>query len=148
VALARAKGVSNMPKLQKFRDYHYESTAKVSDNTRTLALSAIALAWLFKSRVGDVFSIPEGLQLPLFFVITALTLDFFQFVYRAIIWHFLFRREEKKFGSDAFDEEVDLDVSPHVNALGYWFFYAKIPCIVIAYVYLLIFFMEKLEWIS
>ncbi len=34
-----------MPVLDKFRQYHYDATAKVSENTRTLALSAIAIVW-------------------------------------------------------------------------------------------------------
>ncbi len=32
-----------MPKLQTYRDYHLDATKKVSENTRTLALSAIGM---------------------------------------------------------------------------------------------------------
>lgn len=85
-----------MPKLSKFREYHYESTAKVSENSRTLALSAIAIVWLFKTQNGDQYQVPDSLQIPLFLVVSAMALDFLQYVYRSIVWHIIFRRKESE----------------------------------------------------
>lgn len=122
-----------MPKLEKFRQYHYDATTKVSENTRTLAISAIAIVWLFRTESGGLHVVSERLLLPLLLVVAALALDFFQYIYRSVVWHFIFRRREQDLANGAITEETELYVSPWINFLAYTFFYAKACLLVVAY---------------
>lgn len=145
--MALERELNKMPKLQKFRDYHYEATAKVSENTRTLAISAIAIVWLFKEQNGKIFSVPSELQFPLFLVVIALALDFIQYVLRSVIWHFIFRSEEKRLSSNKKMEEIELHVSPWVNTFPYFFFYLKVISILLAYYFLISYFIRSVKWV-
>lgn len=130
-----------MAKLQKFREYHYEATQKVSENTRTLALSAIAIVWLLKTEVHGQFTISTALAEPLFFVVIALTLDFAQYLYRSIVWHLIFRCQEKKLAKNLITEDSELYVSAWWNAIAYVFFYTKTLFVILAYWKLLHYFL-------
>lgn len=136
-----------MPVLDKFRQYHYDATSKVSENTRTLALSAIAIVWLFKKEDGGVYMIPQGLLVPLALVILAMALDFFQYVYRSVAWHVIFRRRERLLAEEEITEETELYVNPWVNFLAYCFFYAKVLCLAFAYWRLLVYFSGVINWV-
>lgn len=135
-----------MPKLSKFREYHYESTAKVSENTRTLAISAIAIVWLFKVKTGQAYAVPHGLQLPLLLVILALALDFFQYVYRSIAWHVFFRIKEGQLDNKLIDEETEIYASSWINFPSYVLFYSKILVFSAAYALLLYYLWGVVSW--
>ena len=109
-----------MAKLQKFRDYHYEATVKVSDNTRTLALSAIGIVWLFKEEVGGSYVMPELLKIPILLVLVSMALDFLQYVYRAIVWHRIFRSKEALLAQKKITESEELYVSACVKRTHVW----------------------------
>jgi hypothetical protein len=136
-----------MPVLDKFRQYHYEATAKVSENTRTLALSAIAIVWLFKHDNDGTYEIPEKLLIPLMLVIMAMTLDFCQYVYRSIAWHIIFRMQEKRLAKKQITETSELYVNSWVNFLAYCFFYTKVVCLGFAYLCLIKYFICAVKWI-
>jgi|GEM_PF-946008 len=134
-----------MPKLSEFRKYHYDATVKVSENTRTLALSAIGLVWLFKTVEKGQYQIPLELMYPLVLVFSALALDFAQYVYRSIIWHIKFRKEEKNLQDKAITEDTELYAHAYINAVSYLFFYLKIVLIIIAYIFILSYFLQKVQ---
>ncbi len=136
-----------MAKLQKFRDYHYESTAKVSDNTRTLAISAIAIIWLFKVQVGTTYQVPNGLKIPLLLVFLAMALDFFQYVYRSIVWHYIFRAKEVELEKNKITEDSELYVSASINLVAYIFFYTKVVALTFAYIYLISYLFQGVKWV-
>ncbi len=136
-----------MPILEKFRQYHYDATVKVSENTRTLALSAIAIVWLFKRENGSAYEIPESLLLPLMLVLVAMSLDFFQYVYRSFVWHILFRVQERKLERKEITEQSELYISSWINFPGYVLFYMKIFCLILAYFKLLEYFSHIVKWV-
>jgi len=135
-----------MPKLEKFRQYHYDATTKVSENTRTLAISAIAIVWLFKTESGGSHIVSGNLLLPLLLVVAALALDFFQYIYRSVVWHFIFRRREQELANGAITEESELYESSWVNFLAYIFFYAKAFLLVVAYWKLGCYLYSVVKW--
>lgn len=141
------KGDTAMPILDKFRQYHYDATVKVSENTRTLALSAIGIVWLFKQQTGGMYVVPERLLLPLVLVVSAMSLDFLQYMYRSIVWHIVFRRQEGKLEKGEITEQSELYVSSWINFAGYLFFYAKIVCLFLAYWKLLEYFFGAVKWV-
>lgn len=137
-----------MPKLQTFRQYHYDATSKVSENTRTLALAAIALVWLFKKEVEGVYSVPESLLFPVILIFAALALDFFQYVYRSIIWHIEFVKQEKKVFAKEITEEDEIYAGGCINLIGYFFFYGKILFLLAAYYKLFEYLFHAIKWIK
>jgi len=136
-----------MPTLDRFRQYHYDATVKVSENTRTLALSAIAIVWLFKQQTSGTYEVPESLLISLVLVVAAMSLDFLQHVYRSIAWHIVFRIQEEKLANGQITEKSELYVSSWINFIGYLFFYAKIFCLVFAYLKLLVYFFGTVKWV-
>jgi hypothetical protein len=131
-----------MPKLKDYRAAHYTNTSKVSDNVRSLALSAIGIVWIFKKQIGDGFQIPSSLYLPLLLVFSAMALDFLQYLYSSTAWYIFFRCKEKQ----NIDEEKDFDAPPIINLPSYILFYGKVVTIGIAYLYLIIFLINQVRW--
>lgn len=133
-----------MPKLQTYRDFHFDATAKVSENTRTLALSAIAIVWVYKTtNQSGSFSLPEELITPLLLVFGALAADFVQYLYRSIAWHILFRLEEIKLSKGLINEDTELEgVEPWIHYVPYILFYGKTLLVGFAYYYLLAYFLN------
>ena len=143
--VVQEKRTNRMANLEKFRQYHYDATVKVSENTRTLAISALAIVWLFKKQDGDIYVIPEALLWPLLFVFIALTLDFFQYVYRSIVWHVIFREKEKELEKNEITEETILYVNSWANNWAYLFFYLKVLCLIVVYYGLLVYFVNNIQ---
>jgi hypothetical protein len=135
-----------MATLEKFRQFHYDATVKVSENTRTLALSAIAIIWLFKSGDSSHYVMPADLAKPLALVLGAMALDFFQHVYRSVVWHIEFFRLEKKLHAKEINEDDELYVSGWLNFPAYVFFYLKVLLLVFAYVGLLGHALRAISW--
>jgi len=133
-----------MPTLQKFRDYHFNATSKVSENTRTLALSAIAIVWLYKTTNSDgSFMIPKELVWPVLWVSLALAFDFLQYIYQSIVWFFIFRAREKDLANGTITESDDhLTVDPWVNNVAYLLFIAKVISLVATYYYIVKHFLK------
>lgn len=135
-----------MANLEKFRQYHYDATVKVSENTRTLAVSAIAIVWLFKKEIPGSYEISKDLLPPLAWIFSALTLDFLQYVYRSVIWHYIFKKKEGELQKGGITESTELYVSDMVNFVAYVFFYLKIICLGFAYFLLTRYFFESVTW--
>ena len=136
-----------MATLQKFRDYHFDATVKVSENTRTLALAAIGIVWLFKIQSGEQYLVPTGLRWPLYLAILALAFDFFQHFARSIIWHVTFCRKEKELAEGKITEETELYVPAWYNDIAYFFYYTKVLVLLIAYIILVVYFPRLFGWI-
>ena len=136
-----------MATLQQFRDYHYSASQKVSDNTRTLALSAIGVVWFFKEQTDIGYVIPQGLAHSVLCVFLALACDFSQHVYGAVSWHIRFRIEEGKLAKGEIKEDTNnLMVSSRFNFPAYALFYSKIILIILAYYGLSAFLIEHINW--
>ncbi|MFQ6333999.1 hypothetical protein [Methylophilus sp. 3sh_L] len=133
-----------MPTLQTYRDYHSDATKKVSENTRTLALSAIAIVWLYKvTKPEGGFTLPEELITPLLLVFFALAADFSQYLYGSIAWHIIFRLEEVKLHKGLITEDSNLEgVEPWILYIPYILFYGKTVLVGFAYYYLLTYFLN------
>jgi len=136
-----------MATLQQFREFHYLASQKVSDNTRTLALSAIGVVWLFKEQTDIGYVIPQGLADSVLCVFLALACDFSQHVYGAVSWHIRFRIEEGKLAKGEIKEDTkDLMVPAGFNHPAYFLFYSKIVLIIFAYYFLSTFLFEHFNW--
>lgn len=133
-----------MPNLKEYREAHYTNTGKVSDNVRTLAISAIGIIWIFKTQhVNGSYQIPKELYCPVIFVFVAMALDFVQYIYGSIAWGVFFRNKEKA----GVKEDDKLYAPPEINWPTYFFFYSKVAVISFAYFYLIKFLVGSVNWV-
>ena len=135
-----------MPNLERFREFHYDATNKVSENTRTLALAAIAIVWLFNDKSGQQYLVPQPLRLPLLFAVAALAFDFLQHFYRSFAWHLKFRAEEGRLEKGKITEETPLYVSGAFNWVPYGFYYIKVLLLFAAYWTLIRYLLAAIHW--
>jgi len=133
-----------MPNLQEYRDAHYSNTGRVSENVRTLAISAIGVIWIFKTQSSDgTYEVPGALFHSVLFVFVAMLLDFMQYIYGSIAWGVFFRRKE----IEGVKEGDELYASPTINLPTYIFFYGKVIVICFAYFFIIKFLIESINWV-
>jgi hypothetical protein len=82
--------------LDDARKAYYEFSGKASEIARTLALSGLAVVWIFKVDSKDGPHVPPQLVLPAFLFVLALALDFLQYVVQTAIWGIYQRYKERK----------------------------------------------------
>ncbi|WP_369301470.1 hypothetical protein [Pseudomonas sp. N2-5-1-1] len=122
-----------MPKLKEFRQDYYYFSGKVSDNVRSLCLSAVAVIWVFKQEIGGLTTLPTALYWALLWVICALALDFMQYLYASVTWAVFSRYKEKK----GFDQETELLAPAVLNWPTNLFYVLKILSAVAVYIQIL-----------
>lgn len=125
-----------MPKLQDYRDYHFEATVKVSEIARTLALAEIGIIWIFTNERNGSFEISNTLLLPIILIVCTLLFDFLQQVYKSIAFHIIYRKFEIKEGTNKKVEDKELYIDTKINTFSYMLFYIKILCLLSSYILL------------
>lgn len=133
-----------MSNLQEYREAHYMNTGKVSDNVRTLAISAIGIIWIFKiQNANGGYEIPAALFYPVLLVFIAMLLDFAQYIYGSIAWGLFFRKKEKEGKTE--DEKIYAPTS--ITQPSYILFYSKVIVICFAYFFIIKFLTGSVNWI-
>jgi hypothetical protein len=119
-------------KLNEARDFYYFYSGKTSDIIRQLALAGIALIWLYKVDQGGQAKIPIELQKPVILIISTLILDLLQYVVATGVWGIYLRGKEKTgIGTDC-----DFSAPSSINYATIFLFWAKVACIILAYILL------------
>lgn len=119
-----------MAKLSDFREGYYVHSGKVSDNVRSLCLSAVAIIWVFKQDAAEATNLPAPLYWALLWVFVALALDFAQYLYASSAWGVFVRIKEKQNITD--DQEI---VAPEfLNWPSILFFHLKTLAALLVYV--------------
>lgn len=124
-----------MKELDHYRLAAEEFTGLASTAARTLALSGIAIIWIFKLEGEHGPHLPPELLKPALWLVIALSLDLLQYFIGAVVWTFLHRHHELK----GRKPEDKVAVSPFwpwtLNVL----FGLKVIAVGVAYYYLLAF---------
>jgi hypothetical protein len=127
-------------KLKDVRDAYYTYTGKASDILRYLGLAGIGIVWVFKSQIGDKFSLPKGLIIPTILMVVGLILDVLQYITGSIIWGAYNRHKEKQNTKE--NEEF---LAPRkLNWPTNFLFWAKFVSITLAYCLVLSFLKNLL----
>jgi len=121
---------NTMPTLDDYWDVYKTYSKAVSDIARTLAYSAIAIAWVFKLETakGDP-SLPKALLWPLALAVVTLLLDFFQYLYLAVAWRLYARYLERRGRAT----NRDVDHPAWIPLPGEILFVSKVASIVACY---------------
>jgi hypothetical protein len=129
-------------KLQDLRSAYYEFSGKASDIARTLALSAIAIVWIFKVEGKDgSLRFARPLVIGAGGAVLALSLDLLQYVWGALLWGGWARLKERR--GTRRDEEFRAPA--WFNWPGLVFFWGKLAAILASYVVLLEYLAGKLR---
>jgi hypothetical protein len=129
-------------KVSEFRDRSFEYTSKSSDIIRQLILAGVAIIWLFKDKNKnelDHFAI-----YPLAFLAGAALLDLIQYVAGGLIWILEYYKQQNL--HNRIDDEVEV---PEQKSFVIWLFWGvKILLTLTAYVFIIIFLLENLRFVS
>jgi hypothetical protein len=123
-------------KLKEYRDSYYFYSGKASDIGRTLALSAIAIVWIFKVDAKDgSYGFAAPLLLVAWGAVGTLFFDILQYSWGALIWGAWSRIKERRgvMGDD------EIDAPAWFNWLTIFFFWVKLVLIGIVYIQLIAF---------
>ncbi|MCK9691874.1 hypothetical protein [Pseudomonas syringae] len=130
-----------MPKLKEFRQDYYYFSGKVSDNVRSLCLSAVAVIWVFKQEAGGVTTLPTALYWALLWVICALAADFMQYLYASLIWGIFSRYKENK----GIDQDAELLAPAILNWPTNLFYLFKILFAIAVYIQIFRYLFEVIK---
>jgi hypothetical protein len=117
-------------KLEDARDAYYDFSKNLSDINRKLAFSGIALIWLFREVSQGKPLLPRGLRIPTILLVSALGLDFLQYIWATAAWGRFSRTKEK-------NKEKEFHVPVWINWPTLAFFWSKIGTMALAYLSLL-----------
>ncbi|MEZ2441704.1 hypothetical protein AB6805_08275 [Chitinophaga sp. RCC_12] len=127
-------------KLSEYKETSKKYTEKASEITRQLTLAGIAIIWLFKNTGINQPILGKFLIFPLLFLSLGLIFDLLQYVVGGLTWICFFRKNEKVAASN----DVDIKAPEYLNKPIYFFYYAKIVCMIGAYIFLIAFISAKL----
>jgi hypothetical protein len=115
------------------------ASAKASDIARQLAFAGVAIVWLFSGATStDQLRVTGRLLAAGLFLVIALALDLFHVVYRAAAWGIYGRVLERRGGSR------DVDAPAWINWPSIGLFSGKLVALVIAYVLIGIYLVQRL----
>ena len=129
-------------KLKEYKEDSYAFSKSVSDLVKQFAFAGIALIWIFKLDKTDAHLIPKELLVPLLYMVITLAFTFLQYLLPSIIWTIFFRYHEKENNGDT---TVDIKASGWLSVTGWAFYILKIISLVIGYIYIINFIIQKIS---
>ncbi len=134
-------------KLQDFRNDYYTFSGKVSDITRTLALSAIAVVWIFRKDIPVPsapiahFLLPKLLLFGAIGAVLTLSLDLCQYIWATAIYGWWSRHKERH----GVKLDAEIRVPPWFNWPTLFFFWSKLVSIAVTYYFLASFLLGQVR---
>jgi len=134
-------------KLQDFRNDYYVFTAKTSEIARTLALSAIAIVWIFRKDIpvsGQPIAyivLPKLLLFGAIGAVLTLTLDLCQYAWASAIFGWWCRFKERR----GIKLDAEISAPPWFNWPTLLFFWSKLASIAVTYFLLARFLLGQVQ---
>ncbi len=126
-------------KLKDARENYYDFSRKTSDIVRQLGFAGIALIWIFKTESNGKQILPGDLIQAATFIITGLTFDLLHAVAGTAAWGIYHRYKE----TTGTKERAEFLAPRWINWGSIVFFWVKTLLMVIAYIYLLRFLINR-----
>ena len=119
--------------LKEYRKSARELTGKASEIARNLVLAGIGIIWIIRSDdINLTFNDPI-LLIPLTGFAIALFIDFMQYVIGGYIWMKFYRKKE----AEGIAGDADIKSPPWRSEVLYWFYYVKIICMIVSFLFLI-----------
>ena len=117
----------------------YEDISRTFSNTvRNLAISGIAIAWLFMAKDGTNFKLFVLIPAMFLFIIT-LFADLIQNYQLSITWYDYYVKMKEKFGKDEDDEVKEPEDN---NKWGWLLYKGKLWTLIIGYILIFVYFIS------
>ena len=127
-------------KLKEIRKDYEDLSRTFSSTVRNLAISGIAISWLFMSK-GDIDTLKSMLIVALVFFIITLFADLIQNYMLSITWYKYYILMKEKYGRN---EEDEVKEPEEKNKLGWISYKGKLLTLVIGYVLIFVYFIMLL----
>lgn len=124
-------------KLEEIRKSYEDLSRTFSNTVRNLAISGIAIAWLFMTK-EDTGTMMFVLMAAMFFFIITLFADLIQNYQLSITWYNYYTLMKDKHGRE---ESEDVKEPENKNKLGWRLYKSKLWTLVIGYILIVIFFI-------
>jgi len=118
-------------KVRDARAFYFDYAKKLDDRIRTLAITGIAIIWVFKQTTDAGFKVPQQLVTPGVLLITALALDVLQLAYGMIAWGKMAKRGAGK------EPDYDIEKPAWLNWPTMFMAYSRMLFVFAAYVLLI-----------
>lgn len=136
--------------LSDFRNEYFDASVKASEINRSLGLAAVAIVWTFTKNTSEgELQISWQLKWGLMYVVIALVLDLFQYLWRTISIAIFYRVNEKRLDKikdiiEREKESEDIDYPIYLKNINWIFFGLKISSMILGYICIYMFFIKKL----
>jgi hypothetical protein len=132
--------------LSGFLEFTSYFSNQASSVNRSLALAGVAIIWIFKKPVDGQPVVHGLLNFPLWCLAISLGLDLLQYTFGAIAWNIFYERKYYLWKKQGYPPAYAKDINaPNGISLPISFlFLAKIVFMLIAYVYILRYLLDKL----
>jgi hypothetical protein len=127
--------------LDHYRQAAEDFTGLASAAARTLALSGIAIIWIFKQDGENGPQLPPELLVPAMWLVISLSIDLLQYVTGAVVWTFFHRHHELR----GRKPEDKVPASPFWPWTLNTLFGLKVIAVGVAYFYLLKFLWKLFQ---
>ena len=127
-------------KLKEIRKDYEDLSRTFSSTVRNLAISGIAISWLFTSK-GDIDTLKSMLIVALVFFIITLFADLIQNYMLSITWYNYYILMKEKFGKN---EEDEVKEPEEKNQLGWLLYKVKLWTLVLGYILIFVYFIRLL----
>jgi hypothetical protein len=126
--------------LSECREAYRELSGLASERARTLALSGIAIIWVFATDSDNGPDVPNALFTPGAFLVTSLACDLLHYLFGSVMWG-TFSRWKERHGTS---EEDEFLAPGWINWPANVFYASKFVTVAIAYGLLLTYLVQKL----
>lgn len=127
-------------KLKEIRKDYEDLSRTFSSTVRNLAISGIAISWLFMSK-GDIDTLKSMLIVALVFFIITLFADLIQNYMLSITWYKYYILMKEKYGRN---EEDEVKEPEEKNQLGWLLYKIKLWTLVLGYILIFVYFIRLL----
>ena len=125
-------------KLEEIRKDYEDLSRTFSSTVRNLAISGIAISWLFMSKV-DIDAMKLVLIAALFLFIITLFADLIQNYQLSLTWYNYYVLMKEKFGRNEDDEVKEPEEK---NNLGWLLYKGKLWTLILGYILILVYFVQ------
>lgn len=125
-------------KLEEIRKDYEDLSRTFSSTVRSLAISGIAISWLFMSK-GDINAMKFVLIAALSFFIITLFADLIQNYQLSLTWYSYYVLMKEKFGKHENDEVKEPEQK---NNLGWLLYKAKLWTLILGYILIFVYFVQ------
>lgn len=127
-------------KLKEIRKDYEDLSRTFSSTVRNLAISGIAISWLFMSK-GDIDTLKSMLIVALVFFIITLFADLIQNYMLSITWYKYYILMKEKYGRN---EEDEVKEPEEKNQLGWLLYKIKLWTLALGYILIFVYFIRLL----